>query len=278
MPTFDHAGASLWYESTGEGDLVIALHGGLGLDHTYFRPWLDPLSDLVNLTYLDFRANGRSTGDGAHLTMGQLADDVDALRKHAGHERVWLLGHSYGGFVALEYALRFSDHLAGLVLLDTDSAGPTPETMMAGLQRLGVAPEELDAFETPVVTTEDMLELMDVVGPWYLPHSEAGVAREVMSGVIYRQDGSNGGSGALAGWDVTTRLPEIDAPALVLTGADDFMFPPDGARRLAEALPRGRADVLERCGHLPFVERPDETLQILRDFVARTPAPQDRTS
>ena len=64
MSTFDLEDATLWYECLGKGQLLIALHGGLGLDHTCFRPWLDPLAEQANLMYLDFRANGRSSGDG----------------------------------------------------------------------------------------------------------------------------------------------------------------------------------------------------------------------
>src|SRR5687767_4844276 len=98
MSTYDSPGSMMWYHSMGKGELLIALHGGLGMDHTYFRPWLEPLAEHVKLTYLDFRGNGRSTGNGDDLTMQRLAEDVDALREHLGYPRTWLLGHSYGGF------------------------------------------------------------------------------------------------------------------------------------------------------------------------------------
>ena len=94
----------------------------------------------MTLTFLDFRANGRSTGNGDGLTMQRLADDVDALREHLGAERMWLLGHSYGGFVALQYALSYPDHLHGLVLCDTDSTAPSGEIMMRELDRLEAGP------------------------------------------------------------------------------------------------------------------------------------------
>ena len=226
MSTFDLEDVTLWYECLGEGQLLIVLHGGLGLDHTCFRPWLDPLAEQASLAYLDFRANGRSSGDGYDLTMQRLAEDVDALRQHLRHERTWLLGHSYGGFVALEYALQFPQHVLGLVLLDTDSSGPRPETMMAGLQHLGVAPEEaMAAFAADVHTSEELLDLFGTVGPWYLPHSEPGLGRSVLRETVFRDGGSRGGQRALDGWDVTSRLPQITAPALVITGADDFMSP-----------------------------------------------------
>lgn len=267
MPTFDCEGTALWYESSGEGELLIALHGGLGLDHTYFRPWLDPLSEHLNLTYLDFRANGRSAGEGDDLTMRRLAEDVDALRRHLGHPRTWLLGHSYGGFVALEYAVRFPDELHGLVLMDTDSTAPSEDTMVAGLGRLGVKPEEMAVFGTRVETDADLLGLFDVAGPWYLPHSEPTAARAVLGATRYRPGGSEGGDRALRGWDVTDRLPDITAPTLVVTGVDDFMFPPDRAARLAAALPAATAQVVADSGHLPFVERTEEVLDLVMEFV-----------
>ncbi len=268
MTTFHHDGIDLFFTESGHGELLIALHGGLGLDHTYLRPWLDPLAEDRRLAYPDLRANGRSEGDGVGMTMPQLADDVDALRAHLGAPTTWLLGHSYGGFVALQYALDHADSLAGLVLADTDSAPPSAETMGRELTRLGADLDQvMSAFEQPVETTADLHRLFHVVGPYYLPHSAPDTARTAMAELIFRPEGSAGGDAALADWDVTDRLAEIDVPALVVAGADDFLFPPDRAERLGAGLPDARVVVIDQAGHLPMIEQQGAFLDAVRGFV-----------
>lgn len=267
MGTLAHRGAELWFEALGEGDLLVALHGGLGLDHTCLRPWLDPLAESFRLAYLDLRGNGRSTGDLGPGTMQSLADDVDALREHLGADRTWLIGHSYGGFVALQYALSHPDRLSGMVLCDTGSHGPRPDTMADGLQALGAGDDVMAAFGEPVETTEDMLAWFERVGWCYLPHSPADLGLQVMASTVFRKEGSELGDRALDGWDVTPRLGEITAPVLVVAGEDDFMFPPAVAQRLADGLPAGQAVVVERAGHLPFVEQQEAFLTAAREWI-----------
>ena len=267
MSTFEHDGETLWYDVHGTGVTLVALHGGLGLDHTYLRPVLDPLLPDVQVVYLDFRANGRSTGDGEGMTMAQLASDVEALRVHLGLEQVAVFGHSYGGFVALEYALTYPDRLTHLLLCDTDSHGPTEETMTAGLQRLGVDPGTLAVFEERLDTREKLLAAFDVVEPAYLPHSPPGTGRIGLADTVPRQEGADGGGAALKGWDVSDRLGEIDVPTLVLAGTDDFMFPPERMRSVADGVRRGQLKVFEASGHLPFVEEADLFLATVRAFL-----------
>lgn len=266
MSTFEHDGATLWYDDCGSGVPLLVLHGGLGLDHTYLRAAFDALVPDVRVVYLDFRANGRSTGDG-DLTMARLAADVDALRAHLELARVAVFGHSYGGFVALQYALDHGDHLTHLVVCDSDTRGPAAETMTAGMVRLGLEPGLLAAFETPIETTADLLEVFDVLEPAYLPHSPPGTARAGLADTVWRAEGSEGGGSALDGWDVADRLREIAAPTLVMTGADDFMFPPERARLMVDALPRAELKVFESCGHMPNVEAPEELRSAILGFL-----------
>lgn len=91
----------LFFEPFGQGHPVLIMHGGLGLDHTYFRPWLDKLADVAELIYYDHRANGRSARPSVIEGIGHetWAADADALRAHLGYDRIILLGHSYGGFL-----------------------------------------------------------------------------------------------------------------------------------------------------------------------------------
>jgi proline iminopeptidase len=268
MATFEHDGCSMWFESLGEGPPLMLLHGGLGLDHTYFRPWLDPLAAEHAVVFFDFRANGRSSGDGQDLTLKQLADDVDALRSHLGFDRVSLLGHSYGGFVALEYALTHPEHLDRLVLCDTDSGPPAEETIGGELHRLGAGDDVMAAFGQPVETTEDMLAFFDVVGRFYLPHSQPDIAGQVLGDTIFRREGSEGGSAALSEWDVSGRLGEVAAPTLVLTGVDDFMFPPARAELLQRGIAGAQLTVMDGSGHLPFVEQPADFLSAVGKFLS----------
>lgn len=144
---------------------------------------------------------------------------------------------------------------------------------MAGLQRLGVQPEAMAAFAEPVDTTEDMLRLFQSVGAWYLPHSEPTMASKVMGQTIYRKEGSEAGQRALQGWDVTSRLQEITAPCLVITGVDDFMFPPERAERLSRDLPNSTVEVVHGSGHMPFVEQTTTVLDAVVRFIGRTDRP-----
>ncbi len=112
---------------------MLLMHGGLGYDHTYFRPWLDVLGERTELIYYDHRGNGRSSRPESWegITHETWAQDADALREHLGHERVLLFGHSYGGFLAQEYALRYPERLEGLILCSTAPVFDYPEVAMA---------------------------------------------------------------------------------------------------------------------------------------------------
>jgi pimeloyl-ACP methyl ester carboxylesterase len=107
MATARMQGAELYYEMRGHGPPLLAIHGGLGLDHTYMKSTLAPLEQDFSVTYYDQRGNGRSDrGAATTLTMEQLADDAAALLGHLGHREAVVFGHSYGGFVAQELAIR----------------------------------------------------------------------------------------------------------------------------------------------------------------------------
>src|SRR5438105_10741962 len=97
-------GNQVFYMIQGQGRPMFLMHGGSGLDHTYFRPWLDTLSDQVQLIYYDQLGQGRSTRPQSYedITMATWADEADALRAQLGHDRIILFGHSYGGFIAQE--------------------------------------------------------------------------------------------------------------------------------------------------------------------------------
>ncbi len=93
-------GYRLFVEEVGDGFPLVVLHGGPGLDHTLFRPWLDSLGDEFRLRYVDERGQGRSERtDPGTLTLDVFARDVDLLAEALGLERFALLGHSFGAII-----------------------------------------------------------------------------------------------------------------------------------------------------------------------------------
>ncbi len=112
-------GVSLFVDVVGHGDPVVLMHGGPGADHWTMLP-LRPLAGQNTLVSYDHRCNGRSSGAAlSSMTWDNLTADADALRAALGFERWAVVGHSFGGNVALEYALRYPNSVSRLVLLDT---------------------------------------------------------------------------------------------------------------------------------------------------------------
>ena len=101
-----------------EKHTVLLLHGGPGFDHTIFRPAYSALSDIAQVIYLDHRGNGRSdSGERSRWNLAQWGGDVRSFCEALSIEKPVVLGHSFGGFVAMSYAIRHPQHIGKLILV-----------------------------------------------------------------------------------------------------------------------------------------------------------------
>ncbi|HTL90471.1 MAG TPA: alpha/beta fold hydrolase, partial [Leptolyngbya sp.] len=103
-----------------EKPIAFLIHGGPGADHTSYKPTFSALSDKMQLVYFDHRGQGRSArGDKSTYTLDQNVEDMEALRQHLGLDKIIAIGGSYGGMVALTYAIRYPQNLSHLIAIAT---------------------------------------------------------------------------------------------------------------------------------------------------------------
>jgi proline iminopeptidase len=210
------------------------------------------------------------------MTWENLTADADALRARLGFERWAVLGHSFGGHVAVEYALRYPDRLSHLVLLDTggDSwwARENAARILAGR---GYGPRTVALvrrfFAGQIEPTQMLPAMMRFGGAYYHRHGGLTVARQLLHGEWRAKVRSDafvyGGRELLKDWTVMDRLGEIGVPTLVMAGRDDFLFPPEHQVALAAGIPGARLRIVERAGHNCHDERTAEVTAAVDDFV-----------
>jgi proline iminopeptidase len=270
----------LWHEVLGGEDgattTVLTIHGGLGYDHTYmkrgFRRLAEPHRQIV---FYDQRANGRSDAFAASsITMEQLADDAAELLDELGVERAVVLGHSYGGFVAQEFALRHPSRLSQLVLLDTTpgqlGTGEAPDPEMQGPPM----PDELiELFINIPADDEEFNAGVRRMLPYYLHDRREPMVQQLIDateGSIHRLDAMVAGMMALGAWSAVDRLPTIGAPTLLLVGRHDLHTSWPQSYRIASRLPDAEVVVFEHSAHFPWIEEPDRFYDVLERWLAAT--------
>jgi pimeloyl-ACP methyl ester carboxylesterase len=244
-------GVRLAYSDIGHGLPLVCLHGGMGVDAGSLHvPGILDLARLgIRLIIPDQRGHGRSErssqGDYSHQTW---ASDVHGLARALGLRQFALLGHSYGGFLALEYAKRWPASLTHLILVAT-SAGP------------------VSAQAAPVGTDDDLREHFRSLWPrffagedkhWPLFESLQ-FSAEAYTAAFARE---------LPGYDLRGHVAGLDVSTLLIVGQSD----PYGAHMewLAMHLPRATLCTLDGVGHFPFVEAAASFRQRVAAFVTRT--------
>jgi len=252
-----------------ERPTVVALHGGPGGDHSYLKEELSPLADVAQLVFPDMRSTGRSDPcDSTRWHVDAFADDVRAICEALEIQEPIVLGHSYGGYIAIAYAARYAEHLSKLILYGAE-ARPHPEAALRVFRRLGGSRAYKTAkefFETPNLKTGTAYA--DMCLPLYSrkPEDPNKQLRMLANGEMTMQLLR----GELRTIDLTPRLGTIRCPTLILSGEDDPACPVEAAAEMASMLPAHlvRFERIADAGHSVINDQPQVAYRILREFIA----------
>lgn len=264
-------GYGMFVEEVGSGFPLILLHGGPGLDHTQFRPWLDPLGDELRLLYVDERGQGQSERvDPETLSLEVFARDVDLLAEALGLERFALLGHSFGAIVTTWHATEVGTAAAYVVSGGADTSERMIADVEASLEAMGergVAIKETWEREQTVESEAELKELLAAQMPFHF-HGEVppGYGDETVGSPEVLRYFARIGYGD---FDYRPRLQNVRRPTLVIVGQHDRTTTPRAARVLHEGIEGSELVVVPNAGHMSFVEDPDRYLDAVRSFLRR---------
>jgi proline iminopeptidase len=254
-----------------EGLPLIVLHGGPGLDHTAFRPWLDPLGDEFRVLYVDQRGQGRSERvDPTMLSLEVFAKDIDLLAAALVLDRFAVLGHSFGAIVSTWHAINVGTAAAYVISGGGDSSEKLMADVHSSLEAMGEAGKPIAEsweWETRVETEEEAAELMRIQTPFHF-HGEPPpdfAAETVYAPDVLRHFASAG----YGDFDYTPELSRVAKPTLVLVGDHDRVTTPRAARVLHEGIPGSEYAELPDAGHMSMIEAQDAYLGRVRDFLRR---------
>lgn len=269
MPFFSHNDVTLYYEVHGSGPPLVLL-AGLASDSQSWLPLLPLLSEHYTVVVLDNRGVGRSTQE-CSISIPLMVDDTMALIRHLELKKVSLLGHSMGGMVALECALRYPEIVQCLMLAATTARNSNRNNLLFTDWAIAYAAGSNPAawFRTVFawIFTErffDNQPLVDAAVQYLLAYPWPQSA-----GAFRRQ------TEAIATFDATALLASVAVPVLVLAGQQDILMPLSAAEQLAEHIPGARLVVVEHAAHSIHTEQPElffaEIDRYLKDFHKEEP-------
>jgi pimeloyl-ACP methyl ester carboxylesterase len=247
----------------GSGPPVVFLHPGPGLDGSVFLPHATRVADAgFRVLLADLPGSGRSpTGD---WTLAGQAEAVEDMVNELGLEDWTLLGHSFGGYVAMAHVVDFGT-ASRYVASCTDAEEEPPPGMP---DRKEMPPAVAAAFEREdsVATPEECREVWRDQLSWFA--NDPAAVEPMLDRVIFQPEAHHEHEmGELHALDA---LAAFDGPVLAIAGADDPVAPPPLAEQIASTAPNGELLVIDGAGHFPFAETPERYWPPLIDWLTRT--------
>jgi pimeloyl-ACP methyl ester carboxylesterase len=264
MPVARINGIDMYFERHGdEGEPLVLVHGYTG-DVTDWRFQSPEFARTHRVLIMDHRGHGRSEApsDRTQYSIDLMADDIEALVAETGFDRYHLLGHSMGGAVAQEIAIRSPQKLMSLTLHDTG--------YNFTLHRSAIVQKYI-AMRQKIAEEQGMAAVAAIPSPIQPPPHMPAERREEEKQRMSRMsvDGFIGAWNALTGWQGTKdRIANVTVPTMVIYGDLDKGLIP-AANWLAETIPGATLEIVPEAGHSPQYERPDLFNAALRRHLAR---------
>lgn len=258
-------GLELWYKVSGSGPVCILPTPGWGPSSDLYFRTLCRLERFFTIVYIDTRGSGRSERptNATDYKYDQFSADLDVLRVHLRQERVWIIGHSMGGWLAMHYAIAYPDHCCGLVLLDSVVAQDAE-------WRKDVAARQMERrneswYEEATRATSDPRAKEDEKAFCAALHSTLRFAFHDAANfkTLEAMDKSfslpafKGMAASNKGGAHLLPLAKIKVPTLIVAGASDDRASPLQAERIHLGISGSKLIMIEKAGHFPWLEQPD---------------------
>lgn len=271
------------FVKTGSGPAILLLHG-LGADHTTWAPVIEPLAQRYTVIAPDLLGHGQSDKPRADYTLGGYANGMRDLLTVLGIKRVTVVGHSFGGGVAMQFAYQYPERTDRIALVAPGGLGPEVTPLIRAISTPGF--EQLMALLTlPVVRhvnstalrllaaagtshTRDLDEVADIYETFKDPQARAAIRHVVRAVVDWR--------GQVVTMSDRAYLT-ASMPMCVVWGEDDRVIPVRHAYNAGALAPEARIELVPDAGHFPHKDHPQRFVRILDQFV-RTTEPSRMTA
>jgi proline iminopeptidase len=263
-------GAELFYSVRGRGPVLLFLCSMGTKPHEWLT--LPPLTDCFRLVYVDLRGSGLSSGEPSSLTFDRLAQDLEAVRRDVGAERVAVLGYSVLGALAIEYGRRRPQSVSHVI-----TAGTPPFGDMARMLSSATPFFESDASEERKRILRENLAKLPAggsMGQTLLAQTPlrffdpAFDAAPMLAGAVGKPGFFQHLFALAADWDVTRGAGDLRVPIFLAHGRYDYIVPHTLWDGVAEALPNATFRLFEKSGHQPFFEEPVRFVQEVTEWMA----------
>lgn len=271
--------AQIFCRVFGKGEPVIVIHGGPGLSQDYLLPYMERLAQTNFVIFYDQRSCGNSTGEinAGTICLNTFVDDLESIRKFFGYKKITIVGHSWGGLLAMQYAIVHPEAIVKLILLN---ACPPSSEEYSTFQhevnkRLIPYQDKLKAIQESSKFIEDdpdtFAKYFRMVLERYcynpekmhlinLHMSQRAIVNGHQVSEIFNQNL------LLKPFNLYKELKNINIPTLIIHGDFDPV-PCSVAQHIHESISGSQYILLKNCGHFPFVEVPDEFFKNLKDFI-----------
>ncbi len=264
------------YVKVGSGPVLLLLHG-LGCDHTTWDPIIDQLAEHYTVIAPDFLGHGESDKPRADYSIGGYANGMRDLLTILNIDKVTVVGHSFGGGVAMQFAYQFPERTDRLILVSSGGLGRevTPAIraitlpgfhQLMGLVNLPGVRDVTQALlsglaDSGVGAFRDLHEVAGIIDSW----RDAGTRRAIRHLVRACID--------LQGQVITMRdraYLTAAMPMAIVWGKDDIVLPVEHTSIISELAPDARIQVFENSGHFPHKDHPEAFVAFLASFIEET--------
>jgi len=265
-------GESLYYTKYGDGPTIIFLSGGPGVSVNSLQSWADTLSNKFECILFDQRGTGLSANvrlDTTTINLERAAKDIDELRIHLGKEQIYLCGLSYGGGLSQTYASFYPKNVKKMVLVSTIGPDLTLSQAMSDNIRMRRYPNERDSLlywnKQPSSPTSELKKAIFTFLPYVYDHKlgyklwsdfASKVSMNTTMQLLMGKDMAKN-------YDLKSRLVNYEGQCTIIKPRQD-VIPEEACYLIKDLIPQTKMISIERCGHMPHLERPEAFYPVLK--------------